>query len=66
MIDRGLKLRDVPQAEVGMPRQATMRERLVRNKEVLEAQLADVNKALELLDQNPTFEELQDVVSRAL
>ena len=63
----GAKLASVRYDEVNalMPKQETVRERLERRKRQHEAQLADVNAALLLLDENPTFEKVHDAIQKA-
>jgi hypothetical protein len=53
------------QAIVEVPRVMSIRERLVDQKKSLEGRLAEINKALELLDANPVFEKVHDAIRRA-
>lgn len=48
------------------PMQAKTRDILVQRKKHLEEQLADVNKAIDLLDKHPELEEYQDVMRRVI
>jgi len=48
------------------PNQERTRDRLERSKKALEHHLADINRALELLDKHPELEEFQDVLKRAV
>lgn len=48
-----------------MPRQMTIRERLESQKKALEERLVNVNKALDLMDKNPSFEAVHDAVTKA-
>ena len=43
----------------------TKRQRLGQKKDVLEAQLAKVNKAIEALDKNPDLEEFMNIINAA-
>lgn len=49
-----------------LARAMTEREQLVYQKKTLEAQLARVNKAIELLDAHPEIEQVMTAVSQAL
>lgn len=53
-----------PVAETLTPVQMSTRDRLLRDKKHLEDRLADINKALQLLSENPVLEEFQDVMRR--
>ena len=46
-----------------MPRRQNIRERLEMEKTGLERRVADINKALSLLDRNPDTEELMNLIS---
>lgn len=46
-------------------RRQTLRERLVEQKTVLEAQLVNLNDALKFMDENPSFENFHNTISRA-
>ena len=46
-------------------RQPTIRERLTRQKGILEKQLTNINNALEALDKNPEFETVHNLLSKA-
>lgn len=50
-------------ATVEAPRNETIRERLQRRKSNLERELGELDKALSLLDQNPSFEEIHNALS---
>lgn len=59
----GLKERD----QAGSPSEyipPSLREQLVSQKTRLERSLTDVNNALFLLDENPTFEKVQDAIAK--
>ena len=49
-----------------VPRQMSVRERLVQNKRHLEAQLTHVNAALAGLDENPNVEKVLELLGRAI
>ncbi len=50
-------------AEAMTPRRQNIRERLEMEKTGLERRVADINKALSLLDRNPDTEELMNLIS---
>jgi len=50
------------QAEM-MPRKQSIRDRLEMEKTGLERRVADITKALSLLDRNPDTEELMNLIS---
>lgn len=54
---------DTPMME-GSIRRSTLTENIKQRKEVLEAQLADLNAALAALEKNPELQSLFDIVSR--
>ena len=49
--------------QVMIPRKQNIRERLEMEKTSLERRVADINKALSLLDRNPDIEELMNLIS---
>lgn len=54
-----------PLASQGMPfRNPTITERLKTKKEILEANLAEVNEALEALEKNPEVSRVIDLISK--
>ena len=53
------------QAMIGSIRRQTLRERLVEQKIVLEAQLKNLNEAIAFLDNNPSFENFHNVIGKA-
>lgn len=56
----------VEKASAGLSvRRQTLRERLIEQKTVLEAQLSNLNEALEFMDKNPSFENFHNVVNKA-
>jgi vacuolar-type H+-ATPase subunit E/Vma4 len=53
------------QAGLGRIQMQSVRQRLNDKKANLEASLGEVNEALRLLDENPTFEKVQDAIQKA-
>lgn len=62
-MDKSLRINETSEL---VPRRQTMRERLVDRQKRLTEDIVNVTKALELLDKNPAFEELQEAITRAL
>jgi hypothetical protein len=50
---------------LGSIRRQTLRERLIEQKTVFEAQLKNINDALDCMDKNPSFENFHNTISRA-
>lgn len=62
-VDRGYAVTEVPEPPTLMS--ASLRQRLERRRDNLEAQLEKVKAAIVLLDQNPGFEALHDALAKA-
>jgi uncharacterized membrane protein YfbV (UPF0208 family) len=46
------------------PRVMTLRERLIQQKSQMQQRVKEIEEAIALLDRNPDFEKLQDLLSR--